>query len=267
MIIAPLVFVVNENLKVECPSCWENTKLKHFQGVARDCVTGDSNIKVFCALTGAAYNAVEESNSEDLDAGLYQAVAFVTNQPQTFRDVAAPNYIKLRGKNILIPREIQRLTVGQNFQMRVEMSKAKNLESIISIAAAIYLQPLVDESKFNFERAKELEAEILEMNIFEIFPIGFFLLNRLNSSGKSGIPSLLRNLLARIKRMLPTRLSRASISLSLFMILLLSIGTLNTMASSRELSRKNPSMSLCLSSYSGNDKANSRTDFHFLKNL
>lgn len=90
------------------------------------------------------------------------------------------------------------MTLGQNFHIRAEMAKATNIESLISFATAIYLQPLIDESDFDLTRARMLEEQILDLNVFEIFPIGFFLLSKLNNSGSVG---LLHLLLRKLKKM------------------------------------------------------------------
>lgn len=231
----------------------------------RDCVEGDNPVKVFSILTGMSYTAIEESKSEEIEVGLYQATAFVFNQPQTFRDEPLPKSIKLSGKTILIPTKLESMTVGQNFQIRAEMVRAKNLESLISLACAIYLQPIVDQSKFDFNRAKELEAEILELNIYDIFPIGFFLLKRLNNSGQGGLLYSLQKRLNNLKMMLSWRPRLAFMSWSLCMILLSLIGMHNTTGSFRESCSKSRSMSLCHSFYCGNVKVNFNIGYHYLK--
>ena len=164
---------------------------------------------------------------------------------------------------ILIPTKLESMTVGQNFQIRSAMAKANNLESLISLACAVYLQPIVDQSKFDFNRAKELESEILEMNIYDIFPIGFFLLKRLNSSGRNGILSWLLKRLNNLKKMLAWRPPQVTTSLSLCMISALLIGTHNTTASFQDSYNKSRSMSSCHSFYSGKDNQNFNIGYHY----
>lgn len=194
-----LYFDINDK-QVECPVSWAEAKTKIFVNFYSHCMEGDDMVKVFSTITGTNYNSVWDSTSEDLMAGLYQAVAFIFNEPQDFRKAPIPKSIKLAGKTVLIPQELHKLTVGQNFHMRGLIATAKNMESLVSIAVAIYLQPLVDESKFDFDRAKEIEKQVLEMNIYDVFPIGFFLLSKLTNYGANGLLSWLRNKLTQLKR-------------------------------------------------------------------
>lgn len=196
-----LYFEVNDKT-VECLATWKEAKTKVFQNLMRDCNEGDDMVKVFSVITGTNYNALWESTSEDLQAGLYQAVAFVFNEPQTFRDEPLPKRMKVGGKTVEIPKNLHKMTVGQNFHMRAAMATAKNLESLLSLAVAVYLQPFVDDGKFNYTRAREIEAEVLEMNIYDVFPVGFFLLSKLTNSGANGLLSWLRKKLSILSTML-----------------------------------------------------------------
>lgn len=195
-----LIFDVNDK-QIEVPSSWSEAKLKVFQNFYRECKEGDDTVKIFAAITSTQYSAVYESTSEVLESAIYQAVAFVLNEPQTFRKAPMPNAVKIAGKTVKIPRQLARLTVGQNFHMRAALATAKNLESVLSIAIAIYLQPLIDQGKFDYGRAREIEKEVLEMNIYDAYPVGFFLLSKLTHFGANGLLSWLRKKLSNLNRM------------------------------------------------------------------
>lgn len=186
-----LVYRVNKKERIECPTCWEECTVEVFQRVYANCKEGDDLIKIFSALTGLPYAQVSETKADELELELYRAVAFVLYDEERFRYIERPDTIKILGKTITIPKKIESLTVAQNFHVRSKMIGAKNIETLISFATAVYLQPLIDESKFDLSRAKEIEKEILKMNIFDIYPIGSFLLGKLKKSGSVGLPSLL----------------------------------------------------------------------------
>lgn len=191
-----ITLVVNGDSK-ECPVTWAETSTDIFQNIFSTKL--ENQVEVFSILTGTNYTSVLEDDDEDLDTTLYQVTAFVFNEPQDFRERPVPAAVKLAGKTVMIPRNLSALTVGQNLHIRQAMATAPNLESLISLACAIYLQPLVDGGKFDYARAKELEQEILKLPIYTTFPIGFFFLKKLNNSGRRGVLASLRSSLRRMR--------------------------------------------------------------------
>lgn len=255
-----LVLEVNGK-KERCPVCWEECTVRIFQRLVSDLKEGDDAVKVFSILTGTSYSKLWESDQEDLEAAIYQATAFVFNQVPEFKQQPTPKTFKLGGRVVTLPGKIARLTVGQNFQMRQELMKAskegRSPESLLSIAMAIYLQPIVDASGFNMDRARELEEEILDMNIFDVYPAAFFLLNRLQSSGTTGTGYWLANLM-RLPKWWPKlprwrSLSRLVTCFSLTAMLI-------TTDNCQELCRGNLLMSSCLSSWHGSSVKNTTGD-------
>ena len=100
-----------------------------------------------------------------------------------------PTIFKLRDRWITLPKSIEDLTIEQNMVIKDAMAKVVDLKELISLACAVYLQPIYDDGEFNHDRYKELEQDILKMSILETHPIGFFLLSRLANSGKGGFLS------------------------------------------------------------------------------
>jgi len=182
----PFHLEVNDKKKVT-PICWEEAKACEFVSIMNAWHKDINQLEIFALLTGMQLRTVEESNAEDLDAAVYQVAAFVFNEPQRFRALPVPNKIIVHGREISIPTKIEKLTISQNFHMRRYMAMSKNLECLIVKATAIYLQPLVDEMPFDLDSAKALEHDIGLMDLEDVFPIGFFLLKRLNNYGISGV--------------------------------------------------------------------------------
>ena len=210
MKIPSLVLWANDK-QLECPVCWQAVTVDMFQNIYRQGGTLDP-VRVFSILTGTSFDRLLDETREDLDAAVYQCTAFIYNQDQSFRKIECPKGINIGGKFVMIPRQLGRLTIGQNFHIRQELAQHPNLESAISIACAVYLQPLIDGAKFDINRAKEIEKEILTMNIFEVFPVGFFYLSKLNNYGRSGLLSYLLRILSTIgirKKSLTWRMSNA----------------------------------------------------------
>lgn len=261
-----LIFNVNGK-RTECPVSWEECKVRTYQRLKTEAKEGDHAVKIFSILTGTEFSKVWEAQAEDIEAGIYQATAFVFNQPETFREEPKPQYFRLGNETVLVPQKIGSLTVGQNFRMRQELAAAakegKPLESLLSIATAIYLQPLVDRAPFDMDRARELEKEILEMNIYDVFPIGFFLLNRLMPRFSVGTLFSLQNL-TRFWNGLPKKLK---LSYSLLLTISFSLSAMPGLsASCLAWSSRNPSTTLWLSSTPGSSATSTTNDLQMLKN-
>jgi hypothetical protein len=229
--------IVNGEPK-DCSICWEETKTKHFQTLM-DAPHLDE-LKAFAILLDTEFDELAQDRSEMLTGELYPCVAYVFNQPQEFRDAKHDRFITLRGKRIELPAKLEALTVEQNMYLfRCLYQDKRPLETLISTAIAVYLQPLVMGGKFNFDEAMKLKAEIEEMPIGATFPIGFFYLSKLNNYGTSGLLYWFRRKL--ISLLLKIKFLRRLkwISLLHLMVLLSLISMQNDMGSYQEKSTKN----------------------------
>lgn len=252
-----LMIVVEANgKKVTCATCWEECNTDLFQRLERK--PGTDDVEIFSILSGTNYTSLLEEVSEDLDAAIYQCTAFVFGQDRTFMRYR-PSTMKLRGKVITVPTDLESLSIGQNLHIRQAIAAAKkeghSLESLISVACSVYLQPLVDESKFDSKRAAELEKEILQMSIYDTYGIGFFYLSKLMNSGGGGLLSWLPRIAKRIASWRRSLRWRVPASLSRSTMLLSSTLMQRLTASFHALCSTSPSMSLCPSCICGRSRA------------
>jgi hypothetical protein len=259
------MLVVNVNrVKKHCSICWEETKTKHFQKLRSEKEL--DLIKAFSILIDEPYTDIAQSKSEDLEAALYQCVSYVFTQPEYFRDLEFPKSIRIRDQHYILPTDVQALSIEQNMHIRKAMAKANTYDELISIAVAIYLQPIVDQTEFAMKAAKELEKEILEMPIGVTYPIGFFFLHKLNKRGFFGIVSLclkkMKKLNLKIKSL--SWPMQSSLNLTVTSVCLMSsvIGTANFQVKSNELH----SVTSCHLLSSGISEKSCRKDIHVLKN-
>lgn len=186
-------------ISVKAPVSWEETSTLLFEELYRNEVTVEDPLRTFSVITGLEIEEIATSNDRDLEAGLYQVNAFVFNQPEAFRQLPVPNRIRIRGEWITIPRnKIDKHTIAQGLAIRKELRTAVNLESVISMAIAVYLQPIIDREPFDLSKARELRREIQALPIFETFPLGFFLAKKHAKRGPSGT-GFWRQLLLRLK--------------------------------------------------------------------
>lgn len=159
--------------------------------------------KLFCILTDSPFKQFQATTENEVM--IWGLIRWVIEEPFSFSKTP-PKALKIKEKIILIPESPGGMSYGANVLLKKEI-QGKTLEESIAIATAIYLQPLYDEAKFDINRARELEAAILDMPAYLIYPVGFFLLKNAFPSGSQpakGWHRALRSLIARLSRMRPT---------------------------------------------------------------
>lgn len=178
---------INGDKKVVVPQCWQETLLWQYQNLKSIKDTDYNDLSIFCAFTGASYDEVATSDSDEIHTALYQLVSWVHHNPEYFRSNEVPRVLHIDGSIISVPKKLGKLSIEQNMVIRQAINQPNMcLEQLISIAIAVYMQPLVDGQPFDKDRALEIEKEILQMPVEYVFPIGFFFLRRLNEYGLRG---------------------------------------------------------------------------------
>lgn len=173
---------VNEK-DINIPIGWSEVSTELYQKLKS--VDEPTVVKLFAVICGMKDAEIADAKNEELEMMIYNLSSFVFSD-EYFRYYKTPDYITIDGKDIQLPKNLESMTIEQNLIVRQRLSNCKFLEELIAFCTAIYLQPKIDNSIFNQERAKEIESRLLQMPIDQVFPIGFFLLNRLKNSGKSG---------------------------------------------------------------------------------
>ena len=199
-----MVVTVN-NEKVRIPSSWEELKTGTWIRIIRDWqpeikdIAQKDYFELFKILTGKKWKGfLPNAKNEEK---VWSCVRWVIEQPFDFAE--KPESIIIRDKLIKIP-PIGSLSIGQNIYLRQQLEKTEDIRLLIAKATAVYLQPLVDECKFDVEKAKELEDEIMLMPVCKVYPVGFFLLIRAINSGwkpLSGLNLTVSNLVTRLRLM------------------------------------------------------------------
>lgn len=205
-------------------SCYEELKVRHYVRMLKEWGSDGSDIadrdyfQLLGILTDSNFSAMEQTLENQVT--LTSLLGWVITQPFKFNS-ELPKALELCGKKVTIPQDPRELSIGQNIHLRRDfIDKSTILEENISIATAIYLQPIIDNSLFNIARAKEIAKEIDEMPISVIYPIGFFLLERALKFGqkpektwpvlKISLKETLRNLFLKWRR--STALTASTIS-------------------------------------------------------
>lgn len=180
-----MVITINTNKgvrSIKVPRSWHEVTTDTYQKIHSDWDSEDV-VKLFAILTGEDYDRLFNYKSKALETALINATTFITQTDFKKKDV--PREILIDGKLIKIPKNVGDLSIGQSVLVRQKIEKVKVLEECISYAFSVYIQPLVDRSEFNYERAMQLHERVLAMPITETYSIGFFLLSRLKETGES----------------------------------------------------------------------------------
>lgn len=189
------------------PSCWEEVTVWQYIKILdwepdKDVADRDY-VKLLNILTGDKFAGMEDTIENEIT--LIDAVGWVVFSQFAFSK-EIPKVLQGSTWTVDVPTNIRELSIGQNIHVRREIEKCKVLEQAIPIATAIYLQPLIDKTKFDLNRAKEIAKEIEQMPIYLIHPIGFFLLNHVLTPGRSSVktwPRVNFNLNKMLKRLSP----------------------------------------------------------------
>lgn len=166
---------------------WDKVTTDQFQQIVplvseKEALTTDDKLKLFSILSGLPVKAIAQSADKELEQNLFEAIAFLAEW-YDFKSLEVPREIKIGDKVIQVPKYVGHLTIGQNIHVREQMENVKVYEELISFVIAIYLQPLYDETDFDYFRATQLHEKVLKMPIVDTYALGFFLLSPLMPSG------------------------------------------------------------------------------------
>lgn len=185
-----MVAVKLNGTRFDCPSSWMEITTGQYIKVVKEWdrdkdIADRDYFKLFNILTDGKFTG--HQNTTENDITILSCVGWVITEDFMF-DKKLPKVLDIAGKVIDIPKHPGELSIGQNIHLRRDfMDKSELLEENIAIATAIFLQPLIDGKKFHVERAKELAKDIEKMPAYLIYPIGFFLLKRVQSFGMPSV--------------------------------------------------------------------------------
>lgn len=206
--------------RYEHAHCWGVLKTKHYCRIYSEWqdpkieLEDRDYFKLFSILTDTDFKAFNSTAHNEVT--IWNCVRWVVEQPTEY-EIAIPRVLKINGKFVDIPERPELLSIGQNVQLSSRIAKMKDLNEGISVATAIFLQPLYDEEKFDIKKALKLKEVIDEMPAAVIWPIGFFLLSRAMKNGPHGSRSWSRikdSLTFRLGKMLPGWLTLKGLSRS-----------------------------------------------------
>lgn len=172
--------IINEKLKLFGPSCWPEVNCRQFQLYATEW-DRENLLHLFSLWYNLPLEKVVNSTDRNLVTAVSTVLRFVS-KPFDFKKLQVPDKITLLGKELTIPKELNKLSIGQAIILRKRMDE-ENQNGLIAFACAVYLQPIYFNCGLEEDRVKLLENEINNLPIIEYYALGFFLLKKLNGFG------------------------------------------------------------------------------------
>ena len=174
-----------ESHKYKLPTNWTEITIATYQRMVT-VQDGDlSPLRILAALSGADYQALADSKAD---------LAMHTREALTFWAAEVPNFLKLplrdkysfRGKFYDRPKNIELERMGQKIMLQQKMQEAKDVNQCLAFAIALYMQPILDDDKFDEKRIPELEQEVLAMKVLDLYPLALFFSQNLIGLSLSG---------------------------------------------------------------------------------
>lgn len=175
-----VVLITNtKNIEIDAVA-WDDVNTGRYQHLMQTCKDFGDMVEIYSILYGINYDVLSACRDQSIIGPLSVATQFIA---EDLHDIKKPEYLTVFGQAYKIPKNLEDLTIGQMMQLKQHAEKAKSMECIISLAVAIWIQPIIDESGFSMKRALEIEEDIKFIPITKTFAIGFFYLRKLNKHG------------------------------------------------------------------------------------
>ncbi len=185
-------------------NCYDDLTIGQFQSIFYWDMQPTVEERDYYALFHLLHPGYSVAPTPEHDVAVYELTRFVIEEPVPYNKQWGFKAYTLRGVTFEVPEEIGSLSIGQNIVLGQLLDRSRVLEGCMSMALAVYLQPLIDKAAFNNKRAEELEIEIRNLPAREVYGLAFFILNRVNENGKQRSNLLLpttNNRSQRLKRM------------------------------------------------------------------
>lgn len=170
---------------ISLPTCWDDTTTDMYQKYVKLWDRQDRAL-LFSIQSGYDYDLVRKSRDYELQRIIDKTTLYPFVENIDWDKLPLPTVLKIREKYVTIPKSIEKLTIEQNLIIKSAMTRVTDLRELISFACAVYLQPIYTGGEFDKEEYTALEEVIKKMPIKDIYPIGFFLLRQLTSTGRNG---------------------------------------------------------------------------------
>ncbi len=187
-----MIAVKINDQKMSLPDKWEEVTTMQYMHMVRH--SSDLNpVRLLSILIGMDYDTLQQVDSTGIDLSVLNMITFIGNDID-FKSLPVPDRIKIGEKEVDVPKDIRRETLGQKLMMQTFLNglserKAPIIE-VIPFAIATYLSPGYYEKPYDDNRAQQLIPLIEQCPVMITHPLGYFFLNRWRMYVEQNLPSL-----------------------------------------------------------------------------
>lgn len=190
--------------RVEVPESWQECSLGMW--IRLSAWDGKDYVKGFSKIIDVDYDIISRSKSKKLYRMLFEVISWTGNFID-WKNLQTPEYLTIGEKDIQMPRDIGEFSLGQKILVHEAMLNTENINEVLPVALAVYLDPLYHGEDFDRDRAIKFEEQMKALPVLEAYPAGIFFLTRLLKSPSYGMIDLLRLVARSLRRglRLPSR--------------------------------------------------------------
>jgi len=158
------------------PTSYNELTLKQFLAIRN--LKEDNSISILSILSGLDRSVWEQCTDLSIGEKLLPYIEYFKTPFNV--ESYLPDYLSIDGKSYKRPKAVDSVSFGQVERIKEELSSlskvnAKDFESF-GILIAIMMQPIIDNSKYNYERVNEILPLVMDCKLEEAWPLGSFFL-------------------------------------------------------------------------------------------
>lgn len=214
------ITTTKRKLSLHIPSSWYDVTFE--QWLQLQAWDKKDLIKLIAILSGESLDTILTLPSSKADMKTLKSLSFLYDPAFELDQIKMPKVLRLDDMVIEIPQDIMKETLGQKImlmqfindpdysvQIEAEVKETDKVKGtpevrdhakVLHICAAIYLQPALDQSNFDAEKAEGYFDKFLKLPVTDVYPIGSFFLDRSKIAMKPGMKGLLPQIAQSIKK-------------------------------------------------------------------
>lgn len=171
------------NKPIQFPTSWAEVTVRQFFAI-KNIDPNDKQYNAVCKMlevfTGIKAAEWFDMEATEVDTNTILLLLEFCKDPINWESLKKPESITVQGKEIKIPTDISLSTYGQIvvFDTTVipKVHESGNIIDVVHTAVAIFIQPLITGKKFDGNKLSETESMVLDLPIYQVFPLASFFL-------------------------------------------------------------------------------------------
>lgn len=173
-------YQLNPEFEIYLPVSYDEITVGQFEMI-RSLKPSDKESKLISIITGISEPIIEEWDIEQADE-IMEVLSFLSTDKIDISNYPMPNEIEIGGKVINPNVNVRVATIDQrwSFERRLWPSLVANggvIDTNLSEAIAIYLQPQITGEKFNDDNLDPTIEMVKKLPVLKAYPIAYFFTN------------------------------------------------------------------------------------------